>query len=168
MKKLIFYVIVCSLFCVSCNSLESINLLNYIDYILIQKVKKKMYTYHNGKRIKEYNISIGRGSLENKSQEGDNRTPEGIYRITHKNNKSSYYKSLKISYPSIEDEIKAKNLGLNVGSNIMIHGIKNGLGWIGQYHSLINWTRGCIAISNSEMDEIFNNVDTRTVVEIRR
>jgi murein L,D-transpeptidase YafK len=138
-----------------------------IDYILIKKKARLLETYSKHQLVKSYNIALGSSPVGHKEKEGDGKTPEGIYKIILKNPKSSYHLSLKISYPSSQDIANAKALNLNPGSNIMIHGIKNGFGWIGKYHSMLDWTRGCIAVSNLEIEEIYSTIQIGSVVEIR-
>ncbi len=102
-----------------------------------------------------------------KDTEGDNKTPEGIYTIDSRNNKSRYHLSLHISYPNPKDIQHARTLGVSPGGNIMIHGIMNGLGWIGRLHRWFDWTKGCIGVTNPEIDEIARLVPNGTMVEIR-
>ncbi len=144
-----------------------ITILPEIDYILIEKKQRLMSLYKNKELIKQYSIALGKSPIGHKEQEGDGKTPEGRYRIISKNAKSSYHLSLKISYPAEQDIMIAKSKGKNPGSDIMIHGIRNGLGWIGQDHRLIDWTRGCIAVSNHEIEEIYSAVQIGTIVEIK-
>ena len=122
---------------------------------------------HNGfKILREYKISLGRNPLGTKEQQGDNKTPEGSYVITRKNPTSSFYLALEISYPNAKDKYQAKIKQINPGNNIMIHGIFNGLGWIGKIHLLRDWTKGCIAITNTEIKEIFDGTVVGTPVII--
>ncbi len=89
-----------------------------------------------------------------------------MYTIDSRNVKSRYHLSLHISYPSPQDVERAKQQGVPPGGNIMIHGIMNGFGWLGEYHSRLDWTRGCIAVTNKEIDEIGRLVPDGTPVEI--
>lgn len=137
-----------------------------IDYVLVKKSELKMYLISNGKKIKEYSISLGAKPKGHKEQEGDERTPEGKYFLDYKKSDSSFYKAIHISYPNEEDKAKAKEKGVNPGGLIMIHGQKNGLGWLSWLSQNFNWTNGCIAVTNSEMDEIWNLVKVGTPIEI--
>ena len=110
---------------------------------------------------------MGRNSESAKTREGDSKTPEGIYKIDSRNEKSAYHLALHISYPNEKDKKRAKELGVSPGGNIMIHGIKNGLGWVGRFHTLFDWTKGCIAVTNKEMEEIYRLVPNGTIVEIK-
>ena len=137
-----------------------------IDYVLVKKSELKMYVISKGEKIKEYSISLGDNPKGHKEQEGDERTPEGKYFLDYKKSDSSFYKAIHISYPNEEDKSKAKEKGVNPGGLIMIHGQKNGLGWLSWLSQNFNWTNGCIAVTNSEMDEIWKLVKVGTPIEI--
>jgi len=138
-----------------------------IDKIVVTKHKRTLDLISNNQIIKSYKISIGRVSKGRKEFEGDNKTPEGLYFINDKNKKSGYYKNLGISYPNEIDLKHAKLIGKSPGGLIKIHGIKNGFGWIGRFHLLFDWTLGCIAISDKEIDEFYENVKIGTPIEIK-
>jgi murein L,D-transpeptidase YafK len=99
--------------------------------------------------------------------QGDNRTPEGTYRISGRNRHSSYHRSLRISYPDEGDRKRARALGCSPGGDIMIHGLPNGRGAIGALHRMYDWTAGCIAVTNPEIEEIWAAVPDGTEIEIR-
>jgi len=120
-----------------------------------------------GKVIRTYKVALGRGGLAPKEREGDARTPEGRYMIDSRNAASSYHKALHISYPNPEDRHRAASLGVAPGGAVMIHGLPNGKGWLGPAHRLDDWTLGCIAVTDQEIDEIWNLVPVGTPVEIR-
>ena len=121
----------------------------------------------DGKEIKKYNCSFGTNPKGHKQQEGDERTPEGKYILDYKKKDSAFYKSIHISYPNEFDKKQAKRKRINPGGAIMIHGQKNGLGWLYFVSKYFNWTNGCIAVSNGAMDEIWEAVDIGTPIEIR-
>jgi len=100
-------------------------------------------------------------------REGDARTPEGHYTIDSKTAASHYHKGLHVSYPNAEDRKRAAKLGASPGGAIMIHGLPNGKGWVGAGHRLYDWTLGCIAVTDEEIDEIWELVTVGTPVEIR-
>jgi len=102
-----------------------------------------------------------------KEREGDGRTPEGHYIIDSRDAASNYHKALHISYPNQQDRARAAKLGVPPGGAIMIHGLPNGMGWLGSAHRLYDWTLGCIAVTDEEIDEIWNMVPVGTAVEIR-
>jgi len=104
--------------------------------------------------------------LAPKEREGDGRTPEGRYKIEAKY-VNQYHKALRISYPDAEDRKRAAKLGVSPGGSILIHGLPNGKGYIGAAHRLYDWTLGCIAVTDEEIDEIWNLVPVGTPVEIR-
>jgi len=137
------------------------------DFILVEKAAHRMTLFADGHEIRSYRVSLGRGGLATKQREGDLLVPEGQYRIETRNPASAYHLSLKISYPDAADRASAVARGESAGSNIMIHGIRNGLGWLGRAHLLVDWTAGCIAVTNPEMKEVWRVVPDGTAVEIR-
>jgi len=137
------------------------------DSILILKKDHVLELFADGKVIRIYKVALGRGGLAPKEREGDARTPEGHYIIDSRNAESRYHKALHLSYPSAEDRKRAARLGVAPGGAIMIHGLPNGMGWIGGVHRLYDWTLGCIAVTDEEIDEIWNLVPVGTPVEIR-
>lgn len=137
------------------------------DSILILKKDHLMQLLVSGKVIRTYKVALGQGGLAPKEREGDARTPEGHYTIDSRNATSAYHKALHISYPSPDDRKRAARLGVSPGGAVMIHGLPNGKGWVGPAHRLYDWTLGCIAVTDQEIDEIWNLVPTGTPVEIR-
>lgn len=137
------------------------------DYIVIEKEKRLMKLLHNGQEIRTYQIALGRNPLGPKVKEGDMRTPEGRYLIDFKKKQSKFHLALHVSYPSYQDKIRAKKLGVDPGRDIMIHGLKKGFEWLGSLHTKWDWTAGCIAVTNSEIEEIWKLVHSGTGVEIR-
>jgi len=138
-----------------------------IDYVLVTKSEKKIFLLSEGKVVKEYRIALGGNPKGHKQQEGDERTPEGKYTLDYKKNDSLFYKAIHISYPNKNDKEKAKNLGVSPGGLIMIHGQKNGLGWLSWIAQGFNWTDGCIAVTNKEMAEIWSLVRVGTEIKIQ-
>lgn len=137
------------------------------DKVLILKEARKIYLYNGDKKIKEYNMALGFSPVGHKQQEGDGKTPEGIYKISGRNPKSAYHLSLRISYPNEQDRKKAQERGVSPGGDIMIHGLPNKLPFIGKAHLLSDWTLGCIAVTNQEIEEIWELVPDGTTVEIK-
>jgi murein L,D-transpeptidase YafK len=125
-----------------------------IEKLVVIKSEHVMHVYSNGQVIKSYTVSIGQNPVGDKVYEGDKRTPEGRYKITGKNGNSAFYKNLAISYPDKNDMAEAKKRNISPGGEIKVHGLKNGLGFIGKFHRWRDWTAGCIALTNSEMDEL--------------
>lgn len=120
----------------------------------------------DGKILKTYHVVFGGNPKGKKLKEGDNKTPEGRYIIDYKNAHSAFYKSIHISYPNKSDRERARKAHVDPGGNIMIHGQKNGWGWASFITQYFNWTRGCIAVSNSDMDEIWKAVKVGTPIVI--
>jgi murein L,D-transpeptidase YafK len=138
-----------------------------IDRILVEKAARKLSIFRAGEKIKTYQIALGRNPIGPKEEEGDTKTPEGIYTIDYRNPKSDYHLALHISYPSAEDNARAEQRGVNAGFDIMIHGLPNGMGWMGALHRRRDWTAGCIALTDEEIEELWRIVPDRTTVEIR-
>jgi len=136
------------------------------DKVLIEKKERRLTLLSKGEVIKTYKIALGGDPVGAKERQGDNKTPEGIYIIDSRNRVSGYHLSLHISYPNEKDKMRAKELGVSPGGDIMIHGIKNGLTWVGASHAEVDWTKGCIAVTGEEMDEIYKLVPNGTTVEI--
>ena len=137
------------------------------DKVLIEKKERRLTLLSKSEVIKTYKIAIGGNPVGPKERQGDNKTPEGTYIIDSRNRDSGYHLSLHISYPNEKDKMRAKELGVSPGGDIMIHGIKNGLTWIGGSHAAVDWTKGCIAVTGEEMEEIYKLVPNGTIVEIR-
>lgn len=137
-----------------------------IDKIVVRKSDRKLSVFENGKLIKSYKISLGKVPKGAKEFEGDMKTPEGFYVINDKNVNSGYHKNLGISYPNQKDMDHASQMGKSPGGLIKIHGIKNGYGWIGRFHLLKDWTLGCIALTDREIDELYEVVPIGTPIEI--
>ncbi|MDD5168711.1 MAG: L,D-transpeptidase family protein [Syntrophales bacterium] len=134
--------------------------------MVVEKALRRLTILQNGQSIKTYTVALGKNSLGPKTRKGDGRTPEGVYVIDKKNAKSKFHLALHISYPDIDDKARAKSLGVPPGDGIMIHGIKDRLSWIGSRHIVEDWTQGCIAVTNSEIEEIWKMVPRGTVIEI--
>ncbi|SDG62206.1 L,D-transpeptidase catalytic domain [Pedobacter terrae] len=138
-----------------------------IDYIIVKKSDRQLLAYAKHKLIKTYKISLGDSPVGHKEFEGDEKTPEGFYIINAKNPNSGYHKNLGVSYPNKEDIAKAKALDKLPGGDIKIHGIRNKLGFIGKFQRFFDWTNGCMALTNNEVDELFYAVNIGTKIEIR-
>jgi len=136
------------------------------DKILIEKKERRLTLFSNGKALKTYKIALGGNPNGPKERQGDNKTPEGTYFIDSRNKDSRYHLSLHISYPNEKDKKRAKELGISPGGDIMIHGIKNGFSWVGGLHTDVDWTKGCIAVTDEEIEEIDRLAPNGTIVEI--
>lgn len=136
------------------------------DRILVEKSQRRMTLFKDGKPLKIYAVSLGRGEPGQKMRRGDLLTPVGLYSIRGRNPNSAAHLSLWISYPNEADMTRAAERGVSPGSFIMIHGILNGWGWVGGFHRFVDWTAGCVAVTDSEMDEIWRAVPDGTTIEI--
>jgi len=136
------------------------------DRIVVYKARRTMELYHNGHVIKTYKIALGPHSVGPKTRQGDHRTPEGRYRIDARNAHSKFHLSLHISYPDPADRERARKLGVSPGGDIMIHGVPDRFAYLGSLQANYDWTDGCIAVSNSEIEEIWKLVPIGTEVEI--
>jgi tetratricopeptide (TPR) repeat protein len=137
------------------------------DKILIEKKERRLKLISKGEVLKTYKIALGGNPIGPKERQGDNKTPEGTYFIDARNKDSRYHLALHISYPNERDEKLAKQRGVAPGGDIMIHGIKNGFSWVGDAHAEVNWTKGCIALTDKEIEEIARLAPNGTLVEIR-
>ena len=138
----------------------------HVDRVIVHKKEHTMELMYAGRVIKTYKVALGR-SPGPKQQQGDLRTPEGVYVIDRRNAKSSCHRSLHISYPNAADRVRARKLGVAPGGDISIHGLPNGEGYIGAAHRAHDWTYGCIAVTDEEIEEIWKLVDNGTPIEIR-
>lgn len=137
------------------------------DRVIVEKSARRLTLFRGRTLLKSYRVALGRAPIGAKQQEGDQRTPEGLYRIDFHKSDSAFHRALHISYPEQRDITRAAARGVSAGGDIMIHGLPNGRGWIGALHRRIDWTAGCIAVTNSEIEEIYRTVPDGTPIEIR-
>lgn len=137
------------------------------DYVLIEKRAHRLTLYYQHRRLRSYRVALGRGGLKPKIGAGDARTPEGLYKIESHLAKTKYPHALKLSYPSERDKAMARRRGTRADADVLIHGMRNGLSWIGGWHRLADWTSGSVAVTDEEMAEIYHVVPNETPVEIR-
>jgi murein L,D-transpeptidase YafK len=137
------------------------------DAIVVVKHTHTLTLLRDGQPIKQYRVALGRGGVGPKDRAGDNKVPEGTYRIVGRNPHSAFYRALRVGYPTPQQVAAAHTRGLDPGGDMMIHGIRNGLGWLGPAQRLLDWTKGCIAVTDPEMDQIFNAVPDGIPLEIR-
>ena len=148
-------------------SLASENPIVKADSILILKKERVLQLLKDGKPFKKYRIALGRSPIGAKTQQGDNRTPEGNYVVDSRNPQSTYHLSLHVSYPNAQDIANAKARHVLTGGDIMIHGLPKQYAWVGAAHVKRDWTLGCIAVTNAEIEEIWRLVPNGTPIEIR-
>jgi murein L,D-transpeptidase YafK len=138
-----------------------------VDHLVVYKHERRLVLLSHGQELKSYQIALGGEPTGPKTRQGDHRTPEGVYVLDSRNPNSHFYKALHISYPSSKDIAAAKKLGVSPGGDIMLHGLPKKFAWLGKAHTLDDWTNGCIAVTNEEMDEIWKLVGLGTPIEIK-
>jgi len=138
-----------------------------VDRVMVWKSERKMYLLADHAVVREYNIALGTNPRGPKRMEGDGRTPEGTYILDFKNPDSAFYKSIHVSYPNSADKRRAARSGVDPGGEIVIHGQRNGFHPVSWGSQRFDWTDGCIAVTNAEMDELWRLVSVGTVIEIR-
>ena len=137
------------------------------DKIVIVKSAHTMSLISGSRVLRTYKVALGRDPVGPKTRAGDHKTPEGDYVIDAKKSQSKFHLALHISYPNGADRERALRDNVDPGSDVEIHGLENGLGWIGGLQRHFDWTDGCIAVTDHEMDEIWKAVSVGTPVEIR-
>ncbi len=136
------------------------------DRVVVLKTERKMVLMQGDLVLRVYRIALGRYPLGHKQREGDARTPEGTYTLDFKLKDSEFYKAIHVSYPNEQDISYAQARGVDPGGKIMIHGLPNKVKATRVGHPMIDWTQGCIAVTNHEMDEIWRMIDPGTPIEI--
>jgi murein L,D-transpeptidase YafK len=136
------------------------------DLVIVSKAESRLYLERAGKRFASFEVAFGGNPRGHKQQEGDERTPEGKYVLDSKNPNSRYYKAVHISYPNAQDRASAQARGVRPGGLVMIHGQKNGFGWLSPITQLFDWTDGCIALSNADMETVWQAIAVGTPIEI--
>jgi murein L,D-transpeptidase YafK len=137
-----------------------------VDRVVVNKSRRELLLVSGENVLRSYRIALGFDPVGHKVKDGDGRTPEGRYAIDRRNPRSAYHLSLGISYPNEIDRLRAGELGVDPGGDIMIHGLPNGVDPAERGHPEQDWTRGCIAVSDAEMEEIWGLVADGTAVEI--
>ena len=137
------------------------------DRVVVAKADRTLTLYRGASALRTYKIALGWNPEGHKGEEGDGRTPEGVYVIDARNAQSAFHRSLHISYPNADDRRRAGRRGVRPGGAIMIHGLPNGLGLLGKTHTLRDWTAGCIAVTDEEIEEIWRMVPNGTKIEIK-
>ncbi len=140
--------------------------LQAVDLVVVQKADRTMTLYDGNREIKRYHIAMGDSPAGHKIKEGDQRTPQGRYILDYKKEDSAYYRSIHISYPNAADRLRAKALGVSPGGQIMIHGENPNSELSPEEQQAFNWTNGCIAVTNKEMDELWQLIRPGTPIEI--
>jgi murein L,D-transpeptidase YafK len=137
------------------------------DRVVVVKSAHTLTLYSHGQILKSYKVALGRGADGPKDHQGDHKTPEGEYILDGKNAHSRFHLALHVSYPNNTDRLRAQKEGRDPGGAIMVHGVAWGFGWLGSLEHQIDWTDGCIAVTNSEIEEIWRLVPVGTPIEIK-
>ena len=136
------------------------------DRIVVRKSARVLELYSGARRLRAYPIALGTEPRGAKQEEGDGKTPEGRYVVDFRKADSSFHRALHVSYPAPRDVAAARARGVSAGGLIMIHGLPNGKGYLGRLHLLHDWTLGCIAVTDPEIEEIWRVVPDGTPIEI--
>jgi murein L,D-transpeptidase YafK len=151
----------------ACGFAQSAEKSLHADRVIVLKKEHTLELLCRGKVIKTYKVALGGDPVGAKTRQGDHKTPEGEYVLDSRNAQSQFYKSIHISYPNARDRAAAHKNGVSPGGDVFVHGLPNGYGWIGEGHRAKDWTDGCIAVTDQEMDEIWLAVANGTPIEIR-
>lgn len=138
------------------------------DSVVVEKGVRRLTLYRRGTAIRSYLVALGRNPVGAKQVQGDGRTPEGLYRISVRNARSRYHLGLRISYPSDADRARAAAIGATAGGDVMLHGLPPAYAAVGAAHRAADWTEGCVALTDAEIEEIWRLVPVGTPIEIRR
>lgn len=138
-----------------------------VERVLVEKGARRLSLWFAGYLVREYQVALGSEPMGDKQRARDGRTPEGVYTIDGRNGGSEFHRSLHISYPSEADVHRARVARVDPGGEIMIHGLPNDADWVGSEHRRFDWTEGCIALTNEEIDELWELVEDGTPIEIR-
>ena len=139
----------------------------HADQVVVVKKERTLQLMSQGRVIKTYRVALGADPIGAKTRQGDHKTPEGLYVLDSRNAHSQFYKSIHISYPSAHDRAAARQKGVSPGGDVFVHGLPKGYGWVGAGHRAKDWTDGCVAVTNQEIDEIWQAVKDGTPIEIR-
>jgi murein L,D-transpeptidase YafK len=139
----------------------------HANRVRVLKKERTLELLSGGKVIKSYKVALGGDPIGPKTRQGDHKTPEGVYVLDSRNTHSQFHKSIHISYPNASDRAAARKIGVSPGGDVFVHGLPNGYGWVGAGHRAKDWTDGCIAVTDEEIDEIWKAVADGTPIEIR-
>ena len=141
--------------------------LGLADSIVVEKRAHRLTLFRDGKPTRTFQVALGGNPVGDKFRAGDRRTPEGIFYIDARQPYSKYHLALHISYPDAVHRARSAKLGTEPGGDIMIHGLPNGLGAAGATHREHDWTNGCVALTDEEIEQIWSVVPIGTPVEIK-
>ena len=136
------------------------------DHVVVHKAARKLALYHGDRLMGEYKVALGLSPVGTKERERDFRTPEGRYYLNRRNTRSDYFLAIQVSYPNKQDEAHARKNGWQPGGSIMIHGLPNTPHHPAAYYASSDWTDGCIALSNSDMLEVWLRTQDNVPIDI--
>src|SRR5262249_17280837 len=136
------------------------------DAVVVNKSRRELVLMRRGVVLRSYRVALGANPVGPKAAQGDGKTPEGDYRIDSRNAKTRFHLALHISYPSERERERARRMRVDPGGDIMIHGLPSWASLLGRLHRLVDWTDGCIAVSNSEIEDVWRLVPVGTPVQI--
>lgn len=139
----------------------------HADRVVVLKKEHTLQLFSQGKVFKTYKVALGGDPVGPKTRQGDHKTPEGVYVLDFRNAHSQFYRSIHISYPNEHDRTEARKKGVSAGGDVFVHGLPNGYGAVGAAHRLKDWTDGCVAVTDDEIDEIWRLTPDGTPIEIR-
>ena len=137
------------------------------DSIVVEKHRRRLTLYQLGIPVRTYAVALGKQPIGDKLRNGDNRTPEGVFYIDYKNPDSKYHMALHISYPDAAHLAKSRAVGARPGGDIMIHGLPKAFADLGEKQAQYDWTEGCIAVTNVQIDEIWRAVPPGSPIQIK-
>ena len=167
MRVLAAIIVLCALQILLAQENVAQNSRTEVDQVVVYKHDRKLILLSKGKEVNSYKIALGGVPVGPKTRQGDHRTPEGSYVLDSRNPSSHYYRAFHISYPNAKDIAAAKKLGVSTGGDIMLHGLGKEYGWVGSAHTLHDWTDGCVAVTNEEIDELWKLIRVGTPIEIK-
>jgi murein L,D-transpeptidase YafK len=138
-----------------------------VDSIVVEKRAHRLTLFYARRRVRQYRIALGGNPVGDKMSIGDRRTPEGMFYVDYRNPASQFHLALHITYPDSAHEARALAKGVPPGGDIMIHGLPTGLRSVGAKHRATDWTNGCVALTDEEIEEFYEAVKVGTPVEIR-
>ena len=135
--------------------------------MVLDKSARRLTLYYRGQEVRTYGVALGKNPVGDKTRRGDGRTPEGLFFIEGRNPQSKYHLSLRISYPDAAHRARSAARGLTPGGDIMIHGLPPAFASVGALHRQQDWTEGCVAVTNQEIEEIWRAVPNGAPILIR-
>ena len=155
--------LLCAVLCIASQADPTL----HADRVVVLKKEHILQLLEKGRVVRSYKVALGGNPVGPKTQQGDHKTPEGVYVLDFRNAHSQFHKAIHISYPNEHARALARDKGVSPGGDVFVHGLPNGYGAIGSAHRLKDWTDGCIAVTDEEIEEIWSAVPDGTPIEIR-